>query len=664
MVIACIVGLLPGTIACACQEQVAEPTKQGRAFEELPWQIRLGLRSASLTERIPVIDQVVLVPDLATWLDEIERWSLRGRWPVLLEDDRYTRLFVRSFKPGRIIRRAAVRGKDLPGDADVLEARAGEIARSAWSVQTEGNVPESLSEIYEGLGWVPPGIVATSFEDPAWPAALALAIGRGQFLEGLEDDYGSANKSLGPAGVARLESAIQRMFEETGLSWEVLGDDLDAFTLCMELPIRVELPLPESMRVNVRNRPGQRPDAPLSLTDYVCRNVDGSRFAICGWIWGSHERSIYMAMCSLFIERDSVMLVNSYESKGNWKAFDIIDAGGVLQEAGYEVQGVNGGENATLGAWQRLVMDGIGSDVLVFNSSGPANSMNLGRSTVGKTKDIPALSHPLALHMIHSFSLRYPEDRKTIGGRWLDRGVYAYVGSCEEPYLHAFMSPDALVERIVNFVPFLVASRMDNGEMGKPWRVVTIGDPLMLIEPPPKRKLNRVRQVLPVADGDVDLRMALASSLRGIDGPVDPAVFRDLYLLSHDELARKLWERELQDAPEAGQAEAILPLLFSQGDASGYLEAYRLAGEPDGEAREMLWTLHLPRLQRLRSMQDLALFQRSLRPGLAAEDLTELLPLIERMQGKDQRREAIARAIERAEGESDRDRLRALLSKE
>ena len=43
----------------------------------------LGSRAAQMQRALPIVHQVVLVPDEATYLDEISRWSPEARWPVL-----------------------------------------------------------------------------------------------------------------------------------------------------------------------------------------------------------------------------------------------------------------------------------------------------------------------------------------------------------------------------------------------------------------------------------------------------------------------------------------------------------------------------------------------------------------------------------------------------
>ena len=53
---------------------------------EVPWPVVLGQRTAALERDWKIVDQVVLVPDERTYLDELAKWSAEGRWPVLIED--------------------------------------------------------------------------------------------------------------------------------------------------------------------------------------------------------------------------------------------------------------------------------------------------------------------------------------------------------------------------------------------------------------------------------------------------------------------------------------------------------------------------------------------------------------------------------------------------
>jgi hypothetical protein len=62
------------------------------------------------------VDRVVLVPDEATFLQAISEWSLQGRWPILIEDDTYTPMFLRRFQAAEVIRLEATgdRLRDRP----------------------------------------------------------------------------------------------------------------------------------------------------------------------------------------------------------------------------------------------------------------------------------------------------------------------------------------------------------------------------------------------------------------------------------------------------------------------------------------------------------------------------------------------------------------------
>ena len=53
------------------------PVAQG---SEPHWGITLGQRVLAVRRALPVVDQVVLVPDAATYLDELSRWSPQARY--------------------------------------------------------------------------------------------------------------------------------------------------------------------------------------------------------------------------------------------------------------------------------------------------------------------------------------------------------------------------------------------------------------------------------------------------------------------------------------------------------------------------------------------------------------------------------------------------------
>jgi hypothetical protein len=658
LLLSCLAAcLLPRDLRAQSNTQVDPKEDQTR---QVAWQIQLGARVAGLASQIPRRDRVVLVPDLATWLDEIGRWGPRGIWPVLIEDDRFTPIFLRRFAPGQLVRRTAV-DRAVPESTEAKKALALKIQKTLWKPLFASDESVTISQIYRESKWRPPGIVATNFEDPAWPAALALATLRGQLLVDLPGDYGQPNGSIERDGFQKLNESITGFFESSGWSWKTLGDDLDALTLCRSLPVRVNMPLPSEQRPRIAGLKTNQEKPPVALTDLLCRNPDGSRYALCGWIFGSQIRSIYMAMCSLFIDRDSIALVDGYDRKRGGTAYALSNAEEVLEPLSYETRVFADGPQASRTNWLPLMSGGVPADVLFINSSGQSGFMDMTSGTRLQAADVPVLNHPLALYLIHSFSLFAPEAPTTIGGRWLDRGVYSYVGSCNEPLLGAFRPASHMIRQMSLFVPFIVAARMFEGEFSKPWRLVTIGDPLMLVEEPSRRKLNRPEGTIEVDAIDVDVRPDLVRRLRAGEN-VTPGMLRDLHLLGQDDLASGLWEK-MAEAATPEHAAAILPVFFKRGDTKGYREVFELAGEPDGEAREMLWTLHGGRCANLRSAGDLSLFERNLRKNLMAQDLEAIMPSIARTRGPGTERAAIVSAMNRRPGRIDMNRLTSLLEK-
>ena len=122
-----------------------QQTKVVRQQMPVSWQMQMGLRSYQVRARIAIVDKVVLVPDAATYLDEISRWTLRGRWPVLIEDDFFSPMFVRAFKPSKVIRRTSIGA--MPATIEEKNALAKNAASSLFH-----------SSMLAGSAWMPPGI--------------------------------------------------------------------------------------------------------------------------------------------------------------------------------------------------------------------------------------------------------------------------------------------------------------------------------------------------------------------------------------------------------------------------------------------------------------------------------------------------------------------------
>lgn len=560
------------------------------ANDDVPWPVRMGAQSLYRSNQIPMIDQVVLVPDADTWLDEMAYWSPAGQWPVLIEDDHFTQMFIRRFKPSRVYRRVGVE-KPLKS---VME-RCQLVLKRSWGSKAD----ETLQEAMGRMGLKPIGLVLTSETSKAWPAALALAAGRGQELRSLEGSFGGGGTILSASKSDMLTELVRRSCEETGLSWDQLGDDLDAITICRNLPSRARMALPVDARVQAPGQGGK--DEPLAITDLLGRMPDGRRYAMVGWINGNSIESTYIAMCSLFLKQDSAWLCNGYPNEGQWSRYGFAQAEKNLGNAGFECTVT---DNASIKTLRSISSGGINEDLILMNSKGNRDFFDLGTSR-GTTNDVPVLDSPAAIQMIHSWSLQDPSNNQTIGGRWLEHGAYAYIGSSHEPMLGAFVTPAELTKRLTVLVPFLVAGRWWEGQgpFSKTWRINTLGDPLMTIGPP---KLNTRQRLAPsessgAAGRAVDLKAAAEQMMRNLSQSPDAdeltKAVAALDLLGEDELALQLWTFGQQKGITSQASAAImLGPLFRLQNTTAFVQAWPIAGPTKQIDRDMLWQLLGPRL--------------------------------------------------------------------
>ena len=264
---------------------------------------------------------------------------------------------------------------------------------------------------------------------------------------------------------------------------------------------------------------------------------------------------------------------------------------------------------AGLDGWFRLVRGAIPPDVLFLNSHGSPTVFHLFKDEQAFPQDVPFLSRPMALHMIHSFSLKRPADGLTVGGRFLRRGVYAYLGSVDEPYLGAFIPPALMVERLAAGVPFLLAGRYwpDGGPMSGVWKVTAIGDPFMQAIPPAMRRIRPMEDPPEIAGAVNLLELAKVEMAATRDDPARGAeAIRLLTLLGRDELAvarSGRTSRRPRIAPaiaDGGPVEALGPLFRARRTGPELLRrlsaviSARVARRRD--ARDMLWHLATPRL--------------------------------------------------------------------
>lgn len=628
----------------------AAPEPQTRVIdpEEIPWPARLGLRVRQVDQAFPLIDRVVLVPDAATYVDELSKWSPRGRWPVLIEDEHFAPKFIRRFKPSEVIRREPTDA--LPEDNGELLARLRELPIRAW-----GGDPSqvTLKQVFDRHNYVPCGAVVASTSDPAWTAALALAAGRGQPLVWIDSQFHGPNATITQDQADRLDDMITTALPAMGYEIGPPGVGLTTVTICRSIATKVNLPRPDNGEVE-----------PAAITDYLGRTGLGGeeRAYFASQIFGDEVRSAYVAMCSLFLSRERVVFYNTYPTDNEFRAYAMSDAEALFSTRGYETKHFSE-QQTTEATWLATLPGGLSTDVFVMNSRGREDEFHM-REGVCSALDVPTLNEPVAVHWTHSWSMRAPDNPRTVAARWLGAGAYAYVGSAHEPYLGAFLPPDALAERWASFVPFLIAARHWGGPMpfAGPWKVNLFGDPLMLFAVPEQMKKERIDR--PAEYGEsvlVHARAAMERIKENESGAALAEAMHNLALLGRDELLRDLWQLARQRGWESFAARPALGPLFRAYEVDEFLVAWQHLPQHDAQAENMLWHLMTVRLRRVRDDETLLRLQSAVRLDLPHVDAGRLAPILATRFGREHTRVFLDRLIQHTEYYRSRRQLEELL---
>ena len=423
-----------------------------------------------------VIDQVALVPDLATFLDAIATWD-RGHWfPVLIEDAESTPRFLRAFRPSRIVRPPPSRRPMGPGRA---------WKRVLGSIQAAWNEPGSVDPRIRAdlpplaIGPTPPGLVLSSPDAPMLAGAVALAAGRFQPLLRFDRPERSGDV-LSAAKFRAFDDALARRVAEAVPHHGELGDDCDFLTIAGDWPYRYRDP---------------RTGEPSAVDDAIGRDPrEGDRWAFAGRLLGGPADSAYRAMCGLFLGTDGATLFNGYDEKvPPWSGYAMRDAATRLDDLVPTTHRA-GLRDGSLEGWHEAFDPWNLSGLVLINSHGSPTVFHLQDRPCGAA-DVPR-TVPVAVAMIHSFAAADPSDPDTIAGRWLANGAFVFFGSMNEPFLTAFRAPRLVADLVAERLPLSAALRQTLSEpFGSPWRLVYLGDPLYRVEP-----LNRMAPRLPAPD--------------------------------------------------------------------------------------------------------------------------------------------------------------------
>lgn len=641
LTVAALQGASP---AMAQLDPVTVEDAQGKRYEDsVHWARRQALDVLVLQNTNPIVKQVVLVPNAATFVDELSRWSKNAKWPILYEDDFYAPMFIRAYKPDAVFRRTSV--GTLPRDMDARRALIDRSVANSWRLENTFGV--TYREVLSDRGFKPMGAIVTSLQDPAWVGGIALAAARGLNIFYIDDDLGTPGDVLSDERTRALMTRIEDMVRASDVEYEEVGDRFDFLTICRTMAartdVRIDARLPDRLPPEILN-------GPKAITDVLGRHLNGRRWAFTGWILGGQRASLYAAMCSFFLPRTSVWLGDSYQHEEGRDAYKMDQTAVMYEQHQYDVQLH---ENLTLASFQQAVSKGIDADQIYMNSGGNADFFDLGPDRCSPY-EVPILDRPAFLYLIHSWSMKTPDDRSTVGGRWLKHGVYAAYASSHEPLLSGFRPAYEVARRIISMLPLGPSVRMWEGEapLAVAWRVNLFGDPMMLSG----GRKDAGRPLAPIDGGDAEsLNEASKTALElALDQPTDEHfadATRLLVLTNLDGLARDMWNRAVKDGA-AGPltARTAIGSLFRAGDRSGFLDAWRIlfadadAKKPTQYDLDMLWALVGSSLGPDTAPDTVALLERSVRPRYPSGDLKRLAPSLERTNGRSAVRDAIQRA--------------------
>ncbi len=601
------------------------PQAQGMSFNELYKSIdnmdanrRAGLRASLLSQAMQTLPIVVIVDDLSKYLDAISAWEGPVKFPILYDDgtllakDHIAR-FVRTYRPDHVYRLEG-QSEQAWGGSDQQRQDRINAAFAAAIHEPEPDWKMTLKALKE-TGIVSPGVVVIDPMYRHWGAGLALAAGRLQPIIYMSNP-GIALHTLEPAMAKSVNLGIEQGLRKMGYRFDEIGDEIDSITLAVGLGVKI------------KTGPGNQDI--LATTDQIGRtdaSMGGLRWAWCGQFRGSASSSIYQAMCSIFLPIESAFIWDGYPTTGDWARYDGTAADQVLKQAGFETELFDTPRNSLAGFKGRSSSRPVDASLILMNSKGSHVYFDLpqAREGSGKPGDLPVLAQPSVLHMVHSFSLSAPRSARTVGGRWLERGVYLYAGSVNEPYLSGFVPTPFVAQRLLARMPFAAAVHYDDGQA---WKITVIGDPLKTISPCGTRFTQvppEISQALGLPEMDLEDRAKAKLKDSDFNGAIE-----DFVLAGKDDAVVRLGGALLRDRPEAIDdegAKLVLLAAFRKHEHELVLDAFeRLSVEQrsDRLVSDTMWLAARYQLTRLKDSRAMALMRTHLREWQEVEDAEEL----------------------------------------
>jgi len=637
-------------LAAACFSQ-DDPNAQRERFEQLLPAQKLGARVRAVDRAVGVSPVVVVVPDERSFVEAVARWTTAARYPVLLDDGspvarKAIARFVRAFEPRRVLR-WQMEGSDEPWTSpqrrEVIEAA---MVR-AWGVEVadgERPVPALIAQ-WRSMGAPPPGVVVVGETDRAWPAALALATARMQPIVWLSAP-GNPNQTISSEDADAFCSALEGSLTAMGLQWSALGDEIDAVTLCMNAPAR-----------HVSEEHGT-----TAFTDRVGRfasaSSSASRWAWAGHIFGSSSITATHAMASIFLTTDGAWLFDTYPSDPPWSNYSLVPAAEIYRQIGLDVE-ANDMLARGLSNFQQRAGASVDAGLVAMNTKGRMSEFALAPG-MAAGRDVPILAEPAAAYIIHSFSAQRPGVSTSVAGAWMARGVFAYIGSVDEPGLQSFVPQPTFAARLGSLFPWGAAAREDGLLENR--KLAVFGDPLWMLDPSP----NKPAETMPHLEGSVPLEVVAQDAIEA--GKLAEGVWL-LRMSGRNQPLVDLAMATLRDEPgkvDAEFADASLHALFEAGERRGVAAMFaRLPDtqQSDVATEDLVWHAVRPLLQDPETAATMArLLSPHVRSQKLAQDARELAEALASVGETNEARTLLRNALVQARSDKERTSIEAALA--
>lgn len=622
------------------------PQTQQQRFEALLPAQKLGARVRAVDRAVRVSPVVVIVPDADSYIEAVARWTASLRFPVLIDDGtpdarEAIARFVAGFQP-----RSVLRWQAPPIDRPQREAIESAMLR-AWGVEPDadrGAMPV-LIDRWRELGAAPPGVVVTGEREGAWTAALALATARMQPIVWLTAP-GGINQTIESTDADAFCQSLEDSQTALGLTWRGLGDEIDAVTLCMNAPARMVGPLHGTTALTARvGRLGSADRA-------------APRWAWCGHIFGSESQAAANAMASIFLPAGGAWLFDSYPRDPPWSAYAMAPAAGIYRQLDMGVV-VNDPRAQGLDHFLSLASEPIDAGLIAMNTKGRLTEFHLspGRATA---RDVPILTRPAAAYVVHSFSAQRPGVRTSVAGAWLDRGVFAYMGSVDEPGLQSFVPQVTFAARLGSLFPFGTAGREDGVLENR--KLAVFGDPLWMLDAAGPKRV----EALPPLEGAESLEELAGRAIQAGDLGEGAWLLR---MAGRSTMVVDLALATLRDEParvDEALAEASMHALFEAGQRRVLAAMFaRLPAErrSDPAVEDLAWHALRPLLIEPETAATMArLLSANIRPQRLADDARELADALARSGLRGEAATLLQSALARARTDAERDQLEAALA--